>query len=129
MLARLDTVLSVAAATAVVMIGTNDVLRGFAPEDIRRSYHALLDRLIASGSRVVVTSTPLTGSPSANAGIQALNTDIQAYCREGRCSFVDLNARIARDGLLRPDVTVDGVHLNGAGYALWAEALAPYLGN
>lgn len=126
-LARLDTILSVSAAKAVVTIGTNDILRGYEQSEIVTNYHAILDCLIESGLRVVVTSTPLTSKRPTNDRVNALNADLRAYCGGKRCTYVDLNAAIGADGLLSPVMTVDGIHLSGAGYARWAAALAPHL--
>lgn len=128
-LARLDTILSVSATTAFVTIGTNDILRGDPLDQVKARYHAILDRLIGHGTRVVVTSTPLTTSRRTNTRIAELNADIATYCGQRRCDFVDLNAAIGGDGVLSWGMTLDGVHLNGAGYLQWAAMLAPHLRN
>jgi lysophospholipase L1-like esterase len=126
-LARLDTILSVSATTAFVTIGTNDILRGDPLDQVKARYHTILDRLIDHGARVVVTSTPLTTSRRTNVQITDLNADIETYCGRKSCAFVDLNTAISHDGLLSWGMTLDGVHLNGAGYLQWAAMLAPHV--
>jgi len=40
---------------------------------------------------------------------------------------VDLNAQLSDAQGLKPEYTHDGIHLNGAGFKVWADVLAPYL--
>ena len=42
-------------------------------------------------------------------------------------AFVDLNQTLSANGVLRPEVTNDGVHLNGRGYRLWKQAILPFM--
>lgn len=52
---RLDNILSqLTPDVTVVELGGNDGLRGFSPEEIRNNLSNILDRLLASGSRVLL---------------------------------------------------------------------------
>ena len=73
---------------------------------------------------MTVQSTLLTRDADLNATISAVNGVVEKYCRQkAACSFLDLNARLAPDGMLRLDLTADGIHLNDAGYREWAAQL------
>ena len=44
------------------------------------------------------------------------------------CMYLDVRSKVAgADGQLDVRFTLDGLHLNGAGYAAWAGVIAPYL--
>ena len=56
------------------------------------------------------------------------NARIQAICKEKGVTYIDLHPVLAdENGNLRADYTNDGLHLMGAGYQAWAEALRPYI--
>jgi lysophospholipase L1-like esterase len=82
--------------------------------DTRRIVEALSPR------KVVVQSVLLTSYPNLNGGITELNGLNRAYCATGACQYLELNDLFSRDGLLRPDMTTDGIHLVGKAYPLWA---------
>ena len=87
-------------------------------------------------SRVVVLSTlqcrpvppsqPLNGCTSVvRAGVARLNQMLRQQLPPG--AFLDLNPVMSPGGRLRGDLSVDGIHLNGAGYGEWNALLAPLL--
>lgn len=41
-------------------------------------------------------------------------------CASPKCHLIDVNPEIGRNGLIDPTYTVDGVHLNDAGYRILA---------
>ncbi|MFC3712489.1 SGNH/GDSL hydrolase family protein [Sphingoaurantiacus capsulatus] len=108
------------AAAVVVQIGTNDVLRG---EDDRLadSYYRLLAALPADRP-VLLSSLPRTvpGSAHAFQAVRGSGAARAACSRRPNCHFVDLAAAMDEPEKLLED---DGVHLNPAGYALWARVL------
>jgi hypothetical protein len=102
-----------------VMVGVGDLAGAHRPAldvaaDTRRIVRALSPR------KVVVQSVLFTTHPNLNGAIAELNDRNRAYCAAGACRYLELNDLFSRDGLLRTDMTVDGVHLVGKAYPLWA---------
>lgn len=60
--------------------------------------------------------------------VEALNREIERLARAHGAGFVDLYPRfLGPDGSLRRDLSNDELHLLGPGYAVWSEALRPFL--
>lgn len=62
-----------------------------------------------------------------NETICALNGELRQLAEARGMPFVDLYSLYERDGWIDPEVTPDGVHLNAADYAPWADAIRPYV--
>jgi hypothetical protein len=112
-------------ALAVVALGTHDTGKGAAPDLFSASYVYLLDALARHADRsLLVGLPPLDMSlPLAKTNIdpalsQDVNGRIASIAAARHLGFVDLRAAMAADGL-----TVDGVHLNAAGYERWTMAI------
>jgi len=117
-------------STVVLMIGINDVLafEAATPEIIAR-YEAVLKDLMSRARTVVVQSILPVAAPQnieINGSVSALNEATKRFCQEN-CTYLDLAALRTANGALRPDVTFDGLHLNGTGYLEWAGALRSHL--
>ena len=60
--------------------------------------------------------------------IVALNTHYRHIAAEADATYVDIWSAMAdAKGVIRPELTGDGIHLNGAGYKVWADLLRPLL--
>jgi lysophospholipase L1-like esterase len=108
--------------------GSNDMRLGFSPEEIRDNILSMGELAESHGIRVfVVEMTPvcdcirqLTGLRTV-ARIRQLNNLLAAICTEKHWELLRFNAPLAdANGLMRAEMTVDGVHPNAAGYALLA---------
>lgn len=78
---------------------------------------------------LIVNELPTTGRfAGLNPYIPPLNEHIAQVAQDFGCAHLDFN-RVIVDavGELRADLTTDGLHLNDAGYALFAEHLIPLL--
>jgi lysophospholipase L1-like esterase len=76
----------------------------------------------------VIESTILqVDRPEINAQITALNARLRAYCETNKVQFLDLNAVLASEGHLRPELSSDGTHLRPEAYPLWARVVADCL--
>ena len=115
-----------------VLIGANDVLH----EGVRRGPPEIAGRVARAAARLAALAaldeTPVhvvsllpTARPRANETIRRTNELLAAAAEEGGFGFLDVHGRFAGDaGLLRPELTVDGVHLSPPGMALLADRLA-----
>ena len=62
------------------------------------------------------------------ASVESVNNQVKALTALYDVAWIDLTDDFAApDGTLKPALTYDGLHLNDAGYALWAQRLKPYL--
>lgn len=117
----------------VLYAGDNDLARGRAPEAVLAAFEMLMDALRARAPAVPVLYLSIKPSPARwnrIAAIRRANALLVAYAEaQPGVSFVDVFTPML-DAAGRPRRSLysrDGLHLSRAGYALWAEVLAPYL--
>jgi lysophospholipase L1-like esterase len=131
MLARLETVTNVGPRKVFVMAGINDIYGGRSNEQIIASYRAIVRKLTDKGISAYVQSTLECNRSSCGYKLQRvrqLNLELKQMAEEEGVAFIDLNRSMAsEDEGLKAYLTYDGTHLEGAGYAAWAEALGPYM--
>lgn len=113
------------AAAIVVSLGTNDALTARSTQAFETSYTALLAQLSKVTDHLAVLAIPaidvqgwVTAEMQAEvmARINDLNAVLPALAGKGGASF------IALPPMSNPH-TIDGVHLNAAGYAAWDDAI------
>jgi lysophospholipase L1-like esterase len=137
---RLRSIVGAKPEIAFVMIGLNDIASYERPVDaVLRDYVLLIKELQQHQIAPVIESTlyvavatspfshPFTKDSLLNTRISELNTGLRKYAEEQRIAFVDLNGSLSRCGSLRPEVTSDGVHLNGEGYLIWRNEIAQFM--
>jgi lysophospholipase L1-like esterase len=111
-----------------IMAGSNDVLlEHTALEQTVQDYDSLLALFAGSESVPIITLSPLTTDPKINDAIKLLDTRIRALAEKYHVRLIDLNPELAPDGLLLPIYTVDGVHLSGPAYKIWAAKMREVL--
>jgi GDSL-like Lipase/Acylhydrolase family len=110
------------AALIVVSLGTNDAAIPNGVERYRSNYRALLTELSALTPRTAVMAIP---SPEAGleeakklslTTIDSYNAILPGLAEEARALFIPLPTMPERH-------TLDGIHLNGAGYEVWDRAI------
>jgi GDSL-like Lipase/Acylhydrolase family len=110
------------AAAIVVSLGTNDAAIPNSVERYRSNYRALLTELATLSPRITVMAIP---SPEAGleeakkvslATIDSYNATLPELAEEARVLFIPLPAMPERH-------TLDGIHLNAAGYEIWDRAI------
>lgn len=127
LLSRINAAIDTRASVAIVMIGLNDIsLLNVEPAEIRPRYEAIIDRLSAAGMKVIVNSV-LIGLIERTESVQELNEYLRNKCKTGACVYVDLEAKLSRNGLLLPEYTYDGHHFTAPAYKIWVDQLAPYI--
>ena len=113
----------------VIQGGSNDIARNPAPgtlEEIVWNLASMADLAHANGIRVVLGShLPVTDAilPQTNRRrpekILALNVRIKSYAQAQGIVYLDyFPAMLGGDGMLRKELTFDGLHPNAAGYAV-----------
>ena len=114
-----------------LLIGVNNLVQPEAEPDrvaanIRR--FAVCVRLQSPATRVYVQTILPTAMPELVVKIAQTNARLRDMAAHGSFTLIDLHAPFANgQDMIRPELSADGLHLNEAGYALWTEAVQPYL--
>lgn len=129
--ARVEDTLPGAKAVSV-LVGTND-LTGFGRSrkvpDIIEQYRELVQRIRQAVPEAPVLLNSVLPRDRFFAGrVRELNVAIRGLAADHAMDYVDAWSymRGPHDGL-RPELTQDRIHLNGAGYREWLRALRPAL--
>jgi lysophospholipase L1-like esterase len=116
----------------VVYAGANDVAAGKDPEIVFGDFVALVDKIhehLPGTGVAFIASAPNPKRWAIVERVKKLNTLVQAYCRQHRLALIDVfPLMLGADGHPKPDIfREDGLHMNAKGYAIWKQAVAPYL--
>jgi lysophospholipase L1-like esterase len=117
----------------VILAGTNDIAGNTGPmtlEQIEANLASMVDIARANGIRVVLSSVmpvyPSDKMPQffrqrPPERIVALNQWIRSYCDRTSSIYLDyFSAMVGADGLLKRDLSDDGLHPNDAGHKIMA---------
>lgn len=104
--------------------GINDVLlNDISAARVAEDYDYML-RQIPAGQRTAVTLIPFVSNRSNNAKIEAANSGIKAVAETRGVRIIDLNPRLAIDGVRKPEMTTDGVHFTRQACRIWADEIS-----
>ena len=81
----------------------------------------------APNASLVLTGIFPRSDPAVVEEIRAINRNLAALAREQGIPYLDISTALAEGGLLRDEMSSDGLHLSRAGYVVWAKALMPVL--
>ncbi len=129
-LQRISQVIQSRPQKVFLMIGINDINRGFKPQDILENYEQIVTKLLQADIQVYIESVLYTHSRNdrANEVIAELNRSLSELARtSNKVEFIDLNRVLASNARLSRKYSRDGLHLNGSGYKAWAQEISPYL--
>jgi lysophospholipase L1-like esterase len=107
-----------------LQIGINDLLSGQSPAVVAKRYQEILALFGKKGSRVIPTLVFYTRySPDVNPAVTQLNQLLMGQFQAAGLEYLSLNDKIAEDEKLHQAYSLDGIHLNAAGYDLWVSRL------
>lgn len=108
--ARLPSVIAARPRAVLLMIGTNDLLRGINPADTASNVTQIAQRLAAENVQVAIQAIPpILGQENLVAALNArMKPTIEPPFTAG-------------------DIAHDRIHLRPAGYAKWRDAVAPLI--
>lgn len=115
----------------VFFVGGNDLSAGATAEEVASDFRDFCAKLRKEfpETRLIYISIPFTERRWEQRAVTALaNTYIAAFCHsDPKLTFVDMNSAILTpEGNVRPEYyREDKLHMNAAGYAVWAKALRP----
>lgn len=126
-LRRLEQISRATPAKVFLLIGTNDLFRGDAEDEIVGNITEILGRLKQeTPDTEVYLQSVLPRAPSYRAAIEALNARLSEVALERGSAWVDLYTAFLdlETGGIRAELSNDELHLLGPGYALWKEQIA-----
>lgn len=141
LLDRLDPIVSGHPKKLFLLIGTNDLAAGIAPEEVAANVEKLLDRFrtespwtkIYVQSIFPVNGEDLGGKPKKHweRGSEIIETNrlLEALCQDRKnVTYVDVYSVLVDDrGLLDRRYTNDGLHLLAPGYMAWKTAIEKFV--
>lgn len=126
---RVDGVVALGPAVVVLMVGTNDFGHRATVEQVVRGNENILFRLrheLPDAHLIVCSVLPRERDRAE--WIRQVNIHVRQFAPTVKAEFLDLWPAFAEeDGELRPEFTVDRLHLTDAGYEAWLEQLRPLL--
>lgn len=118
--------------TVVLYAGDNDIAHEKTPTQVAKdveSFVAAVRKTLPKTKILYIAIKPSVARWNLADQIRDANSRIEALCKQdGRCEFIDVwPAMLGDDGRPRPELFKDdGLHMNDAGYAIWAELLDPH---
>ncbi|MET3557952.1 hypothetical protein ABID29_001064 [Streptococcus rupicaprae] len=117
----------------VLLIGTNDLMFGMAPESLAEAIRELIDSIQAELPTCDIYLQSLYPRQDSTQWGPDLRDEIEVanlYLRNlTGITYIDMNSQLAMpDQTLNPDYTRDGVHLTMAGYQVVLETFGEILG-
>jgi len=107
--------------------GINDLINYEAPLDEIRYDFALLLRRLGKEHKSVVTLIPYISDRNFMDRITAANNVIAELSLQRGIPVVDINSSLSVDGVRRPEMTTDGIHLSELACRSWIAAVKAQL--
>lgn len=127
-LSRLNYIYKLNPRICFIMGGINDIYSGYSAETVFAEYVKVITELRSHNIIPVIQSTLFVSQKwhharEKNPEVNKLNLLLKNYAEKNNLTFVDLIPKMTHDGLLRDELTYDGLHLNANGYEIWREEL------
>lgn len=130
MLGRLHYFAHTQPQTIHLMAGINDLKSGVPEAQVIDNFYQMLAHLKQQHPQaqlVVYSILPTRLREVSSDRIQRVNQRLAALATHQGATYVDLHTTFSdSQGLLRVDLTTDGLHLSSQGYTLWQAALVSY---
>lgn len=135
-------VLDLEPSKAFLLIGTNDLGDGLEAEEIAENIGLICEKLAAAlpdaeaylisvypvDKDMLLNHASIVPSKRTNENILKLNELISAKAElYSNVKYLDIYSRLEDKGKIKPEYTVDGLHLSVEGYIETTQALKPYV--
>ena len=117
----------------VLLIGTNNLYRGHAPEQVAQGIGVLVEemhRAVPKAQIILMAVFPRGSRPEDpyRAQVNAVNERIARLAGKPYVTILDIGAQfLSADGSISREMMPDAVHPTPRGYEIWAENLRPIL--
>ncbi len=133
-IARLDEVLSSKPKKIFLLMGTNDLKRGFPTALMIRNYETIINRVKKESLKttlIIESIFPVNESMIAteykritNAKIKEVNSQLKQLAEKHQLSYIDLHPLLEdSEGQMNKNYTTDGIHIKTTTYILWVNYL------
>lgn len=116
---------------AMVQFGTNDLYRlNYDNVEVYAERYVKAVQAIRSRKTLLFCIFPrndYANSMAVNRFIVRLNEEIKQEVEQTDIVYLDIFDKLLADGHLNPEMTLDGIHLTGAGYRILANALRTFM--
>ncbi|WP_160165640.1 GDSL-type esterase/lipase family protein [Exiguobacterium sp. AB2] len=117
-----------------LMIGINDLYAKRELSEISDDYRGILTAIKTNSPQTQVyvqsvlhVNSDIYGEAIDNGAVNDLNVVIKRLAAEFDYKYIDLHDGFSENGQLNKNFTLDGIHLNGEGYAKWKEMIKFYI--
>jgi lysophospholipase L1-like esterase len=126
---RIDTIINQKPKKVFILIGINDLNKGYSVNEIVLNYNKIITKLQNKDIEVFVQSTIFVGNKKnkLNNNVLLLNQKLQTICKNKKLVYIDLNKFLSKNQKLDSKFSIDDVHLNNNGYKIWYFILKQYL--
>lgn len=128
-LVRTERISAMKPRVCFVMVGINDIQSGVSESNAVENYKTAINQLRMGNIDVTVQSCLPVGRGrqdylKINQAVISFNKQLKKMCSEKDLCYLDVySVLVDQEGCLDPRLTLDGVHLKGAGYVLWANKI------
>jgi lysophospholipase L1-like esterase len=136
-LERLKTITDGKPSKIFLMLGINDLSNGKNVPEILSNYEKIIKKIIYESpeTEIIIESVlPISKfkekiicCENANEKIGTLNKGLKNLASINSIKYLDLHSSFVEKGGLKINLTVDGIHLNGAGYLVLSNLIKDYL--
>lgn len=132
-LGRLKEVTESQPSKIFIMIGTNDLAYGKTKEYVLQNYRKIVEQIIAESPNTKIFVQSILPVDEAmhptrpNAAIKFINEHLKDMSQELGLIYIDLYTDFEKEGVLNPDFSIDGLHLNGKGYEVWKNIIQKHV--
>lgn len=108
--------------------GINDLLSGVPTQRVFDNYQKIIETLRKENINVVAHLVLYTVDNEAiNKEVFVLNYLLKEYFESQKIEFIDMNLQLSDRKKLKPNFSVDGIHLRKEAYKIWANELSSKL--
>lgn len=133
-LERLAEVTSSQPKQVFILIGTNDLAYGKTVDHVVSNHKKIVEQIRKDSPETEIFVQSVLPVEDAihwtrpNASILDINDQLRSYCEAEEITYLDLNSRFSDDnGKLDKQYSLDGLHLNAAGYLEWVKMVKEYI--
>lgn len=128
---RIDEIIRLKPEKIFIMSGINDLGQKRSISSILFNYKKIISKINLNSPNtelfvqsVLPVNNEIRDTKRSNESIKELNEKLNMLTKSFNCSFIDLHSLfIDKNGNLSSDYSLDGIHLNGSGYFVWAKEI------
>ncbi len=138
---RLEPIIEEKPEKIFIEIGINDLGINLPNDTLIKNYTKIIEKLQSEtpNSKIYIQSLfPVKNesqylksitNPEVNKNVVLVNKELKSICEKKKLTYIDIYSSFELEGQMNPKYSIDGVHLNGAGYLLWRDKLKSFVEN